>query len=325
MTDLGRLKKIDLRSVWKKEDTHFTPWLAKAENIALLGETLGLELEVEAVEQSVGPFRADILCKDTSDNSWVLIENQLERTDHSHLGQLITYAAGLDAVTIVCIAAKIADDHRKACDWLNEITDENVSFFALEVELWAIGDSQAAPKFNIVSQPNDWGEKVVAAKKVIASGANTELGQLQIDYWTAFESRLAAANGSVKARKKVSGSWIGHGIGKSWVTLNTAMVTTKGLLRVEIYLGGKVAKGYFSELIEKKAEIESTLGTSLDWQAMEGKTEARICLVRPDNDFQDKSAWPDQHEWLLKWVLRFHKVFLPFIQQLGKDPNVEAL
>ena len=121
-----------------------------------MANALGLELEIEAQEKEVGSFRADILCKDLDNESWVLIENQLERTDHTHLGQLLTYAAGLQAVTIIWIAARFSEEHRASLDWLNEITDESFRFFGLEVELWKIGSSPAAPKFNIVSKPNDW-------------------------------------------------------------------------------------------------------------------------------------------------------------------------
>ena len=123
----------------------------REESIELLGETIGIELELEAQEKDVGPFRADILCKNTEDDSWVLIENQIEKTDHKHLGQLMTYAAGSQAVTIVWVASKFTEEHRAALDWLNKITDDNFRFFGLEVELWKIGDSPAAPKFNIIS------------------------------------------------------------------------------------------------------------------------------------------------------------------------------
>ena len=159
MADLGRLERVDLRDVWQTEDQDFTPWLAQDENIGILGETLGMELEVEAQEKDVGPFRADILCRDANSpdhESWVLIENQLERTDHTHLGQLLTYAAGLRTVTIIWVAQRFTDEHRAALDWLNEITSERYQFFGLEVELWQIGESLAAPKFNIVSKPNEW-------------------------------------------------------------------------------------------------------------------------------------------------------------------------
>ncbi len=152
MSNFGRLERVELREGWITEAQHFTPWLAGEQNLSLLGEALGIELELEAQERSVGPFRADILCKDSADGTWVLIENQLERTDHTHLGQLITYAAGLEAVTIVWIAAKFADEHRAACHWLNERTSEDVRVFALEVELWRIGNSAPAPKFNVREQ-----------------------------------------------------------------------------------------------------------------------------------------------------------------------------
>ena len=152
---LGRLTKVDLRSYWKKEDTEFTPWLAQEENIQLLSETIGVELETVSQEENVGPFRADILCKDTATNHFVLIENQLERTDHTHLGQLMTYAAGLDAVTIIWIAQTFTEEHRAALDWLNRITDDTFNFFGIEIELYKIGDSVSAPMFNLVSKPND--------------------------------------------------------------------------------------------------------------------------------------------------------------------------
>src|SRR5262245_40043571 len=152
---LGRLESVDLRKIWTSEASDFTPWLARPENIAELANTLDMDLEVEAQERAVGPFRADILCKDISTNRWVLIENQLERTDHHHLGQLLTYASGLEAVTIVWIAARFTEKHRSTLDWLNKITDDRFRFFGLEVELWRIGDSPAAPKFNVVSKPND--------------------------------------------------------------------------------------------------------------------------------------------------------------------------
>jgi RecB family endonuclease NucS len=130
---LGRLEKVELRSFWKKEDRDFTPWLAQDENIQLLSETIGIELEVQSQEEGVGPFRADILCMDMANNHFVLIENQLEKTDHTHLGQLMTYAAGLDAVSIIWIAQKFTEEHRAALDWLNRITDSTFNFFGIEI------------------------------------------------------------------------------------------------------------------------------------------------------------------------------------------------
>lgn len=167
--NLGRLERVELRNIWQSEAWDFTPWLARKENLEILGETLGIDLELEAQERPVAPFRADILCKDIGTNRWVLIENQLERTDHVHLGQLLTYASGLEAVTIVWIAAQFTEEHRSTLDWLNRITDESFRFFGLEVELWKIADSPAAPKLNIVSKPNDWSQSVAQAARVAES------------------------------------------------------------------------------------------------------------------------------------------------------------
>lgn len=108
-TKLGKLERIDLRDYWKGEAAHFTPWLAQEDNIALLSEEIGIDLEVQSHEERVGLFRADILCKDTSTHKFVLIENQFDRTDHTHLGQLMTYAAGLDAVTIIWISRSFTE------------------------------------------------------------------------------------------------------------------------------------------------------------------------------------------------------------------------
>ena len=150
--ELGRMEKVDLRSHWQREDTHFTPWLAREENLALLSEAIGIgELEVEATEAPVGDFRVDILCRNLEDDTRVVIENQLEATNHSHLGQLITYAAGLDAVTLVWVVERFKEEHRAALDWLNRFTGEEIHLFGLEIELWRIGDSLAAPKFNLVA------------------------------------------------------------------------------------------------------------------------------------------------------------------------------
>lgn len=126
---LGRLERHDLRAAWANEASDFTPWLARPENIALLGDALGPRLEVEAQEKAVGQFRADILCRDIDTERRVLIENQLERTNHVHLGQILTYAAGLEAFTIVWLAARFTEEHRAVLDWLNRGTHDGLHFF----------------------------------------------------------------------------------------------------------------------------------------------------------------------------------------------------
>jgi hypothetical protein len=248
---LGRLSRVELRDIWLSED--FTPWLARPENIADLGNTLGMELEVEAQERAVGPFRADILCKDITTDRWVLIENQLERTDHTHLGQLLTYASGLEAVTIVWIAARFTEERRSALDWLNKITDERFRFFGLEVELWRIGDSPAAPKFNVISKPNDWSQSVARAARAIDDAELSERRILQRDYWAALNTVLNSCGGQVLGNKKPQPqSWMSYPIGRSNCWLAAAMVRPNGQIRAELYLSGANAKAFFAQLSDKK-------------------------------------------------------------------------
>ena len=173
----GQLKRVDIREIWVHEERDFTPWLAK--NLHFLGDAIGLELVLESEEVSVGSFRADILAKDAQTNNWVLIENQLERTDHSHLGQIITYASGLKAATVIWIAERFADEHIAALDWLNSITDDSVRFFGLQIELWTI-DTTMAPRFQVVSRPNSWIKKgrnykdSLTLQTIIATGSHRE-------------------------------------------------------------------------------------------------------------------------------------------------------
>lgn len=311
MTTLGRLKKVDLRDEWPSEALHFTPWLANEENLCLLGEALSMELELEAQERNVGPFRADILCKDTANGNWVLVENQLERTDHTHLGQLITYAAGLQAVTIVWIASRFAEEHRAACDWLNEVTDEKIRVFGLEVELWRIGTSPAAPKFNVVCKPNDWSKSVASAKRGIEEGIVSPTLEMQRSYWAAFEGLLGSKGGPVNPVSPPAQSWVAHGIGRTGVGLNLAMNTKEKYLRVEIYLSGRYAKLDYSQLEQHRTEIEAALGETLHWQPLPQKKDCRISLALTNADPADEGDWPRQHEWLFGKMVSFYHIFRP--------------
>lgn len=315
---LGRLEKIDLRDIWKTEDQDFTPWLAREDNIALLADTLGLELEVEAQEKEVGPFRADILCKDVRNESWVLIENQLERTDHRHLGQLITYAAGLKAVTIVWVAATFTDEHRAALDWLNSVTDDDFRFFALEVELWRIGDSPAAPKFNIVSKPNEWSKTVGAATRRIEAEALTDTKQLQLSYWEQLRSSLQSHPG-IRTQKPRPQHWTNLPIGRSGVRLGAILNSREAKIAVELYLGDENAFAFFKELQEERSQIEEELGYAVDWRALPDKRASRIVRVLEGCPLEDQSRWPEYREWMISSLEDFERVFRLRVKAL--DPS----
>ncbi|MEO8602120.1 MAG: DUF4268 domain-containing protein [bacterium] len=313
---LGRLEPLDLRAVWLSEPGHFTPWLAKEENLVLLANTIGLDLELEAQEKNVGPFRADILCKDTVTGNWVLIENQLERTDHLHLGQLLTYAAGLKAVTIVWIAYRFTEEHRAALDWLNEITDDRFSFFGLEVELWRIGNSPPAPKFNAVCKPNDWSKKVAGGASQIESAELSETKKLQLEYWTEFSRVLIDRKSPVRPQKPLPQHWATFAVGRSNFYLMTFVNTRDCRIGVILVLAGQMAKAHFNLLAQDRVTIDKEIGVSAEWRELPEKKESHVELRLDKTDPTKHEEWPTQHAWLAERLELFHRVFAPRVKKL---------
>ena len=184
---LGKLEKVkDLRSVWPHEANDFTKWLAKEENLEILGDEIGLDIELISKEAKTGSFSTDILAVESNTDNKVIIENQLEATDHDHLGKIITYASGHDAKTIIWIVKEAREEHRQAIDWLNDHTDNEINIFLCRIELWKIGNSEIAPKFQIVSSPNNW-------TKTIKRSMNNEMTStqmLQYNYWAMLKEEI---------------------------------------------------------------------------------------------------------------------------------------
>lgn len=319
---LGRLEKIDPRNIWKNEAGDFTPWLAEEENLELLGETIGLELEPVSTEHGIGPYRADIVCKDTVDDTWVLIENQLERTDHVHLGQLLTYAAGLNAVTIVWIAHRFTDEHRAALDWLNEITDSNVNFFGLEIELWQIANSPIAPKFNIASKPNDW----IKRSPNVTRGELTETQQLQLEYWQEFIAYLDEAGSFLRIRTPRPQHSLNFAIGRSGFQM-TALIRTAFEQRIALQLvihKGDV-KAFFHLLYQDKERVEAELGESLEWREQPDNKRSYITLYNEHFDPSDRTQWLEQYAWFHNKLEAFHKIFSHRIKTLNADDYIAEM
>jgi len=308
MEKLGLIEQVDVRSVWESESADFTPWLAQSENLALLGSELGIELELEAQEKAVGPFRADILCKDTADASWVLIENQIERTDHKHLGQLLTYASGLEAVTIVWISTEFTEEHKSALDWLNQITNDSVRFFGVEVEVWRIGNSPAAPKFNVVCKPNDWGNTVRQVAHDLAEASPAE--QLRVKYWSAFREHLQEQASKLRPQKPAPNHWYDFSIGTSRAHSAALLITRESKVGVELCINSDNAKAIFAELYGKKLEIEAAIGAELDWRELPEKKVSRVLLFK-HVDPSDETDWPKQFAWLQETLEKFDLVFRP--------------
>ena len=310
---LGRLQKIDLRYFWKTEGQDFTPWLAKEENIQLLSETIGIELEVKSQEESVGPFRADILCTDTANNHFVLIENQLEKTDHLHLGQLMTYAAGLDVVTIVWIAQRFTEEHRAALDWLNRITDDDINFFGIEIELFRIGDSLPAPKFNLVSKPNDWAKSV---KKSATAENLTDTKRKQQEYWHALKSFMEDNKSFVKINSGLPQHWVNAAIGKSNFYLSATVNSRDKSLGVILNIVGDNAEASYEKLYNLAFEqSREQISPEILWDKLEGR-KSSIVMLKTDGDFLKEMDWPNQHAWFKETLENFSKLFKPIVKKL---------
>lgn len=320
----GSLTPVDLRECWPREDSDFTPWLASEENISLLGDAIGAELEVKEQEASVGSFSADILCRDVTNDSLVVIENQLEKTDHSHLGQLITYAAGLEASTLVWIVKTFTEEHRAAIDWLNRNTDENFHFFGIEVEVFRIGESVPAPRFEVVAKPNDWA-KSTKRRSEVTSG-HSPVSAIQMEFWKVLGDQ-AEKGGVFKRPKPQASMWLGWGVGRSGFTLISSIGVQKNEMWVEIHCRGDHPKEHFYLLREQKEQIETELGYALDWQERPEKITSSIIYQR-DANFEERGRWPEYADWLLTQLADFQRVFRPRVKQLDASewvPDVEMV
>lgn len=324
MTELGRLERVELRDVWQHEAYNFTPWLADAGNLAISSKELGLDLELVGQEVAVGPYAADIVCKDSFDGTHVLIENQLEKTDHSHLGQILTYASALEARTVVWIASRFTDEHRAAIDWLNEITHDEWQFFGLEIELWRIGNSAPAPKFNIICRPNDWSRAVrdEAAKAETA----TPTQAIQLKFWSAFRDYMVAKG--LRAPKPSAQSWQSFRVGRTGFSIEGVIKRSEQQMLVRLYIvcDDLPPKAVFRYLLARKTFIEQALGMSLEWHELPDKKGSVIYVVRNDADLDNEANWPQLHIWLETTIAAMERVFRPLITplQMSDLPSLEA-
>lgn len=312
MKTLARLEKVDLRDYWQDEAKDFTPWLSEEENISLLSSTIGMQLEVVGREETVGSFRADILCRDLKSNAHVVIENQLEQTDHKHLGQVITYCAGLDAAAFIWIAPSFQEEHRAAVDWLNSITNEKFNFFAIEVELFRIGDSEAAPNFKIVAKPNDWSKNV---RRQVNEDEMTATKSRQLDYWTAFKEFVSAKPKSpIHVQKPAPQHWTNFAIGRSDFHLSASVNSIQKTISVQLWIEGLNAKAYYDQMYKEAYESSLTkLSEEIEWLRLDGKKSCCVNLALAC-DCMDQSDWPNQFQWIYDNVIRFKVFFSPIVK-----------
>lgn len=313
MKVLGKLEQVSLRDAWKHEATEFTPWLAQEENLAALADAIGLaELELVATEHWVGDFKVDVLCTDGDDQ--VIIENQLEKTDHSHLGQILTYAAGVAARKVIWIAESFRLEHVEALDFLNQNTTDALNFFAIEVKLFRIGDSPLAPKFEVVVKPNEWAKTVKEDARIVRG--QSPAARLYLKFWTALVGAIASRAPSLRPQRPQPQHWLNHSIGRSGFALNPTLSTRLDRLGIEVYIHHDQSKQMFGQLEAKRAAIEAQLGYALDWQELPEKHACRIALWREGCPIEDESRWPEYVEWFVEHMSRFDWVFRPLIKAL---------
>lgn len=313
---LSKISKVDLRDCWKNEASDFTPWLASEENIALLADALGMnELEVKSQEEHVGPFRADILCVDPGTDKLVLIENQLEKTDHNHLGQILTYAAGLDAVTIIWIAEHFTEEHRAAIDWLNRITDKEFNFFGVEIELIKIGDSPAAPMFNVISKPNGWSKDVRSSQSSNEGRSDGEV--FKYDYWSAFVEYMNNHPSKVFRTPNPSHDhWMNIAVGKGSMHIALLVNTREQKATIQFYIWDDADKKYFDTLIKYKDEAETSIGEPLTWRRLDGKKASTIDLYKQCNNLNNSAEREEIFGWYKEYTEKFIEFFKPIIKKL---------
>ena len=319
--DFGALERLDPRKYFPNEATDFTPWLAGS--ISLLGSALGLDLEVVSTEHAVGSFSADIVCRDTADGSSVVVENQLDRTDHDHLGKLLTYAAGIEDVrSVVWIAPRFTEEHRAALDWLNGVTDDSTRFFGVEFEVWRIGTSPPAPRFNLIAKPNEWSKTV---KTATSSGPLSERKLDQLEFWTAFRQHLSESNSPVSVTKAVPETWVNAALGRSGIHISVTISdwdlaentqADAGVNRIEVVMGDGNAAAFFSQLQSQREMIENRLGDHVVWYEPANAQVRKVFVQTAAPPIAERDAWSSQFEWLREHLETFDKLFRPLAAAL---------
>ena len=305
---LGKLEEVDIRKVWPHEQYDFSKWLATEENIKELGDALNLSLTDVETEKFVGNYRCDILCKDEITGKMVLIENQLEPTNHDHLGKIITYASGLDAAVVVWIVASARDEHASAIEWLNKHTDDEISFFLMEVHAYKIGDSDPAPQFKIIEQPNDFVQIVKAVSK------NTDMNESQknrLEFWTQFNEVVDSKGKPFNKRKATTDHWYNVAIGSSDASISIDLVNKEHKIRVSLWISDN--KDIFDALLQRKDEIEEALGFGLEWNRLDNKKASYICTYIKGLDFKKQDNYPILMEQIIVLVLKMRNVFPKFM------------
>lgn len=308
MPRLGKLIQGDLREIWATEPL-FSKWLAQEENLSELGNAVGIAMISPECESEVGSFSADLFVQEDGSDRKIIIENQLEPTNHDHLGKIITYAAGKDAKIIIWIVRQARDEHRAAVKWLNENSADEIGFFLLEIAIWKIGSSEYAPMFKIIEQPNEW------TRQLRTNISLTPTKEMQLSFWTKFmEFAMQQRSFSqlFNARMPKPQHWLDLAAGSADYHISLTLDTRKKKLGTAIYIPDN--KALFDRFEESKEQIENELGFPLDWQRLSSnKKAARIIFVR-SGDIQSQNSFFEYFNWFCDCAIKMKKTFAKYVE-----------
>ena len=306
--EIGKLKEVELRNLWKHEQYDFSEWLSQNENIELLNDILGLTLTDISKEVYVGSYRCDLVAVDESSGIKVIIENQLESSNHEHLGKIITYASGLDAQVVVWIVKNAKEEHRSAIEWLNNNTNSDINFFLIELHAYKIGDSLPAPYFEIIEKPNDF----IKNNKV--NGNKNELNKSQSERlisWNRFNQILIDKGKPFNVRKATTDHWYDVAIGSSSSHISIELINKEKHIRIGLYMVDD--KEYFDKLFANKDTIETQLGIKLEWQRECSGNVSRVKYKLPGLDYDNHSNYDELINKSIDIAANMQKVFKKYI------------
>ena len=299
--ELGKLEKIELREVWRHEALDFTRWLARKENIALLSKEIGIDIDVIETEMSVGRYNVDIYARDTESNKKIVIENQLENTNHDHLGKMLVYAAGLDADIAIWIVKDVNEEHRQAVEWLNDNSFEKINIFLVKVELWQIDNSPIAPKFQVICEPNNWAKVLKQQSKENVS----DLELKQMEYWQGFVDYAKSKDKTYISQRPSIYNWYVIRIGSSDYKIKLVHSVNSDMIRCQLEIFNDEI---YKKLEQYRTEIDNKIN-GLEWEYLEDRKVNRISC---NNSSKDNAS---SYVWLLDMVDRFKEVFLDYLNK----------
>lgn len=306
--NIGKLKEVDIRNLWKHEQYDFSEWLSQSENIKLLDDVLGLTLTDITKEAYVGSYRCDIFAKDESSGIKVIIENQLEASNHDHLGKIITYASGLDAEVIVWIVKQAKEEHRSAIEWLNNNTNSNINFFLIELHAYTIENSIPAPFFEVIEKPNGF----IKNSKINGEQDNLNKSQSErLEFWNRFNEILIDRGKPFNVRKATTDHWYDVALGTSEAHVSINLVNKESVVCIDLYINDN--KELFDILYSRKDIIENDLGFKLIWDRLDNGKASRIKYKIKGLNYDNHSNYDELMNKVIDTAIKMRDTFKKYI------------